>query len=181
MPPVPALWVPRQRPAAAAVALLVALLLGLLLAGCEYVDEDDHWDDETAAASAPPSTGAALQQDPALRLPVSGAELDEWVKQALPDAEGQVFHTGSGLLDADAERSETTSQLPSGNYTLTLACRSTSRVSFSVRNGEEELIDLNLRCGTSRVNVVYLPADTVLTVKMEANNAANFAYRVRRI
>lgn len=181
MPPVLALWVPRQRTAAAAALLFVALLLGSFLAGCEYVDESDHWDDETAAAPAPPSTAAALQQDPALRLPVTGAELDEWVKQVLPDAEGQVFHTSSGSLDADAERSETTKQLPGGTYTLTLACRSTSRVSFSIRNGEDELVDLSLRCGTSRVNVVYLPADTVLTVKMEAKNAANFAYRVSRI
>jgi hypothetical protein len=181
MPPVLALWVPRQRTASAAVVLLVALLLCSLLAGCEYVDENDHWDDETPAASAPPSTGTARVQDPALRLPVTGAELDEWVKQVLPDAEGQVFHTSSGSLEADAERSETTKQLPGGTYTVTLACRSTSRVSFSVRNGADELIDLNLRCGTSRVNVVYLSADAVLTVKMEANDAANFAYRVSRI
>jgi hypothetical protein len=180
MPPVLAKWVPRQRTAAAAVVLLVSLLLGSLLAGCEYVDEDNDRD-EGSAASAPPPTSASRSQDPALRRPVAGAELDEWVKQVLPDAEGRVFHTGSGSLDVDAERSETTGQLPSGTYTLTLACRSTSPVSFSVRNGEEELIDLNLRCGTSRVNVVYLAADTVLTVKMEANNAANFAYRVNRI
>ncbi|WP_427006279.1 DUF6023 family protein [Pseudarthrobacter sp. H2] len=181
MPPVLAKWVPRQRTAAAAVVLLVALLLGSLLTGCEYVDEDNDRDEGTAAASAPPSTSAALPQDPALSQPVAGAELDMWVKQVLPNAEGQVFHTGSGSLVADAERSETTGQLPSGTYTVTLACRSTSRVSFSVRNGEEELIDLNLRCGTSRVNVVTLAADTVLTVTMEAINPANFAYRVNRI
>ena len=114
MPPVLAKWVPRQRTAAAAAVLLVALLLGSLLAGCEYVDEEGDRDDGTAAASAPPSTGAALPQDPALRLPVAGAALDEWVKQVLPDADGRVFHTGSGSLDADAERSETTGLLPSG-------------------------------------------------------------------
>ena len=70
---------------------------------------------------------------------------------------------------------------PAAPDTVTLACRSTSRVAFSVRNEEEELIDLNLRCGTSRVNVVSLAADTVLTVKMEAISAANFAYRVNRL
>jgi hypothetical protein len=180
MPPVPATRVPRQG-TAAAVVLSVALLLASVLAGCEYQDEDDHWDDETPTASPPPATGAALPQDPGLSRPVVGAELDAWVKQVLPDAEGQVFHTGYGSLDADVERTEPTGQLPSGTYTLTLACRSTSRVSFTVRNGEDSLVDLSLRCGTSRVNVVSLPADAILTVEMEGKAPANFAYRVTRI
>ena len=54
-------------------------------------------------------------------------------------------------------------------------------MSFSVSHGDLELVDLNLRCGTSRVNVVYLPADVVLHIKVEARRGANFAYRVSRI
>lgn len=180
MPPVPVTRVPRQR-TAAAVVLSLALLLGSVLTGCEYEYDDDHWDDNTPTASAPPSTGAALPQDPGLSRPVSGAELDEWVKQVLPEAPGQVFHTGYGSLDADEERNETTTQLPTGSYSLTLACRSSKRVSFSISNGENDLVDLSLRCGTSRVNVIYLSADAVLTVKVDANAPANFAYRVSRI
>ena len=101
--------------------------------------------------------------------------------EVLPETEGQVFHTGYGTLEADEEREETTAQLPEGSYAVTLACRSPRRVSFSVGHGDTELVDLSLRCGTSRVNVVYLPADAVLTIKVEANAGANFAYRVSRI
>ena len=54
-------------------------------------------------------------------------------------------------------------------------------MSFTVSHGDVELVDLNLRCGTSRVNVVYLPADAVLTIEVEAQAGANFAYRVSRI
>ena len=46
---------------------------------------------------------------------------------------------------------------------------------------DKELVDLELRCRTSRVNVVYLPAGSVLTIKVEANAGANFAFRVSRI
>ena len=59
---------------------------------------------------------------------------------------------------------------PRARYALTLACRSPRRVSFSISHGDVELVDLNLRCGTSRVNVVYLPADVVLTIKVEARS-----------
>ena len=90
--------------------------------------------------------------------PVSGAELDAWLAEVLPAAEGQVFHTNYGTLAADEEREETTANLPEGSYSLTLACRSPRRVSFSVGHADTELVDLNLRCGTSRVNVVSLPA-----------------------
>jgi hypothetical protein len=54
-------------------------------------------------------------------------------------------------------------------------------VSFSIENGEDELVDLSLRCGTSRVNVVQLAADASLSIKVDANAPANFAYRVSRI
>ncbi|MET3921950.1 DUF6023 family protein [Arthrobacter sp. UYEF20] len=171
---------PRSRTTASAVVVCLALLGGVL-SGCAYEYDDGLSNEDGASPSAPAFTDAAVPQDPGLNQPVSGAELDAWVLQVLPDAEGQVFHSGSGTLEADEERKETTVQLPKGTYALTLACRSTRRVSFSIDNGENELVDLSLRCGTSRVNVVYLAADAVLEVKVDANAPANFAYRVSRI
>ncbi|MGY2745125.1 DUF6023 family protein [Pseudarthrobacter sp. O4] len=171
---------PRSRTTASAVVVSLALLGGVL-SGCAYEYDDGLSNDDAALPSAPAFTDAALPQDPGLNQPVSGAELDAWVRQVLPDAEGQVFHSGYGTLETDEERKETTTQLPKGTYALTLACRSTRRVSFSIDNGENELVDLSLRCGTSRVNVVYLAADAVLDVKVDANAPANFAYRVSRI
>ncbi|MEV5052348.1 hypothetical protein MRBLAR12_002520 [Arthrobacter sp. LAR12-1-1.1] len=163
------------------MVLSVAVFLGAVLSGCEYEYSADHWDDDSPTAAAPPSTDAALPRDPHLNEPVSGAELDAWVHDVLPDAAGQVFHTGFGTLEADEERIESTTLLPQGTYALTLACRSTRRVSFSIENGEDELVDLSLRCGTTRVNVVHLAAAASLSIKVDANGPANFAYRVSRI
>ena len=179
MTKVPASTATRTRKASA-VWLPLTLAMNVALAGCAY-EYDDGFAGGTASASAPPFTDAALPQDPSTRLPVSGAELDAWLAQVLPATEGQVFHTGYGTLAADEEREETTSNLPAGSYAITLACRSPRRVSFSVRHDDVELVDLRLRCGKSRVNVVYLPADTVLTITVEANAGANFAYRVSSI
>ena len=163
------------------MVLSVAVFLGTVLSGCAYEYSADHWDDESTSAAPPPSTDAALPQDPHLNEPVTGEELDDWVDAVLPDAEGQVFQTGFGTLETDEERKETTAQLPKGTYALTLACRSTRRVSFSIENGEDELVDLSLRCGTSRVNVVQLAAEASLSINVDANAPANFAYRVSRI
>ncbi|MCX6499050.1 MAG: hypothetical protein NTU93_09635 [Arthrobacter sp.] len=164
--------------AVALTAVAIATVLGCGLSACEY-----QYDDGRSAGSAPSPTftDAALPQDPALNQPVSGAELDRWVGEVLPATQAQVFHTGSGLLDAGATRNETTTQLPSGTYALTLVCRSTRRVSFTIADKESVLVDLSLRCGTSRVNVVQLAADTVLSVRIESLAAANFGYRVSRL
>ena len=169
---------PRTR-TASAVGLLLALVLGTAVGGCAY-DYDDGFASGTES-SAPALTEAALPQDPKANQPVTGAELDAWVTQALPDAEGQVFHSKYGILDPDREQEEATGSLPEGSYAITLACRSPRRVSFSVDHNDTELVDLNLRCGTSRVNVVFLPADAVLRIKVEAGASANFAYRVSRL
>ncbi|XAS63630.1 hypothetical protein VUN84_15235 [Micrococcaceae bacterium Sec5.8] len=179
MPTVPASGVPRTR-TACAVGLLAALLLGSALAGCAY-EYDDGSSGGTASAPAPAMTDAALPQDPMLSRPVTGAALDAWAAQALPDAPGQVFHSNYGTLAAAEEHEETTTYLPAGSYALTLACRSPRRVSFSIGHDDVELVDLNLRCGTSRVNVVYLPADVVLHIIVRTRAGANFAYRVSRI
>lgn len=179
----PAPRVPRAHARAAAVVLSLALSAGAVLTGCEYAYDDGRGPlPDSAVSSAPPSfTSAALPQDPRLDEPVSGAELDAWVAQVLPDTEGQQFHSSFGSLVADKARTESTGQLPSGTYALTLACRSQRRVTFTVRDDKFALVDLSLRCGTSRVNVVYLSADSLLTVRIESQSAANFAYRVSRI
>jgi hypothetical protein len=183
MPTVPATRVLRQRTAAAAVVVSAILLLGSMLSGCEYEYEDDHWDDDIPSASASASSNAAVPTNPAQNRPVSGEELDDWAGDVLPDpeVEGEVLHSGYGSVDAGVARSETTTRLSSGSYSVTLACRSTSRVSFTVRNGENSLVDLSLRCGSSRVNVVHLSADAVLTVQVAGRAAANFAYSVTKI
>ena len=177
MPTVPVSATSRTR-TASAVGILLVLMLAL--AGCVY-DYDDGSASGTAPASAPAFSDPALPRDPAENQPVSGAELEAWVAQVLPGAEGQVLHTNYGILEPDEEREETTANLPEGSYAVTLACRSPRRVSFSVGHDDVDLVDLNLRCGTSRVNVVYLPADVALTIKVEAREGANFAYRVSRI
>lgn len=156
------------------------LAMAMALAGCAY-EYDDGFASGTESPSAPAFTDAALPRDPSTRWPVSGAELDAWLAQMLPATEGQVFHTGYGTLEADEVREETTAPLPSGSYSVTLACRSPRRVSFTVAHENKELVDLDLRCRTSRVNVVYLPAGSALTITVEANARANFAYRVSRI
>ena len=55
-----------------------------------------------------------------MNQPVTGAELDSWVAQVLPGAEGQVFHINYGILEADEEREETTANLPDGQLRLDL-------------------------------------------------------------
>jgi hypothetical protein len=171
---------PRKRTTAAALAACVALLAGVL-AGCAYEYDEGLGNGSGGRSAAPTPGSAAISQDPSLNEPVFGAELDAWVLQVLPNAKGEVFHTGFGTLESDEERQETTSQLPKGTYALTLACRSSRRVSFSVEHGDSDLVDLSLRCGTSRVNVVSLPAGAALTIKVDANAPANFAYRVSRL
>ena len=71
----------------------------LALSGCAY-EYDEDFASGTSSASAPAFTDAALPQDPAVNQPVSGAELDAWAAEVLPEAEGQVFHTNYGILEA---------------------------------------------------------------------------------
>lgn len=169
--------VPRQRTPAAAVVVSTVLAAAAALAGCEYSYDDGR----SELPGAPVVTDAALPRDPLENLPVRGAALDAWAKEVLPDAEGQVFHTNYGIIAAGRQKTGTTGQLPSGTYSLTLACRSERRVSFTVRDAEFALVDLSLRCGTSRVNVVHLSKDSVLRMTVEARSEANFAYRISRI
>lgn len=170
---------PRRPRIIAAVVLILAVGAAPGLAACEYQYDDGRPTGPATAAAT--YTDAALPQDPALSRPVTGPELKRWVDEVLPEGQGQAFHLGYGMLDAGAVRNETTTQLPSGTYSVALVCRSSRRVSFTIRDKESVLVDLSLRCTSSRVNVVQLGADTVLRVRIEALAAANFAYRVTRI
>lgn len=167
------LWL--RAPAAAVVLFLV--LVAAVLGGCEYNYDDGRGE----LPDAPVVTDPVLPRDPLENVPVAGDELTEWAKEVLPDAEGQVFHTNYGSVARGRSKTESTRQLPSGTYSLTLACRSEQRVAFTVRDAEFALVDLSLRCGTSRVNVVHLSEDSVLRVTVEARSDANFAYRISRI
>ncbi|WP_309106735.1 hypothetical protein [Arthrobacter sp.] len=167
----------KRRPGAA-VVLSVALAAAAITSGCEYVYDDGR---PLIATPTPIFTDVRLPRDPRMNEPVSGDELELWVASVLPDTQGQVFHTGFGSMERRATLTESTAQLPSGTYALTLACRSHYRMSFIIRNGDAELINLSLRCGTARVNVIQLTKDSVLTVQMETVPAANYAYIVSRI
>ena len=91
------------------------------------------------------------------------------------------FHTNYGVLEAEEEREETTANLPEGTLRLDPGLPEPAAGVVQHQPWRRRLVDLNLRCGTSRVNVVYLPADAVLTITVEARRGANFAYRVSRI
>jgi hypothetical protein len=168
----------QKRRRGAAVVLSVAFAAGSVLSGCEYVYDDGR---PMVPTPTPTFTDVRLPQDPRQNEPVSGVELELWVATVLPDTQGQEFHTGFGLLNPKESRAETTGHLPSGTYALTLACRSSYRVSFIVSDGEGELINLSLRCGTARVNVIQLAPDSVLTVEATSLTAANYAFTVSRL
>ena len=171
--------VPPLRAPAAAVVLFLALSAGAVLSGCEYSYDDGRG--ALPVDTSTPVTDAALPRDPLLDLPVSGAELDAWAREVLPDSSGQVVYTDYGTVEEDEETKESTGRLPSGTYALTLACRSERRVSFTVRDSEFALVDLSLRCGTSRVNVVHLSKASVLRITVEARRDANFAVKISRL
>ena len=59
--------------------------------------------------------------------------------------------------------------LPVGTYVLALVCRSQRPVTFTVSNEVYTMVDLSLRCGSKRQNVIYLPEETVLTFRVEAS------------
>src|SRR4029453_2961481 len=160
--------------------LAAVVLLSLLCAtipGCEYTYEETR----APLPTAPTFTDPTIPRDPAQNRPVSGDELKAWVEEVLLNLRGQVFHTGSGLLAPGETKIEKTVQLPAGSYVVTLACRSTRQVAFVVQNGDLALVDLRLQCGTARVNVVQLAADSILSVTSTATRSANYAFRVSRI
>lgn len=166
-------------PKPAAAVALGLVLAASALAGCEYTYDDGRAgtvQGGTTAAPAPAFTRDPLQQDP-----VSEAELGDWVSRALPDSTGPEVQAGAGLLASGEVRSVSSPVLESGTYILAIACRSQRRVTFTVSTETLTLVDLGLRCGINRENVVYLSTATVLTVRLEAGSAANYAFRLRRL
>jgi hypothetical protein len=162
----------------AAVVFGLVLSAGLAISGCEYTYEDGRSWGDTAETVAP---APVFTRDPLQREPVSEAELEAWVARTLPDTGHPVVHAAAGLLAAGEVRTETTAVVGTGTYALALTCRSQRRVTFTVRSDSLTLVDLGLRCGVNRENVVYLSAETALSITVESRTAANYAYRLRRL
>ncbi|ACL41113.1 conserved hypothetical protein [Pseudarthrobacter chlorophenolicus A6] len=170
---------PARKPAGAVVgAVLVA---GLALGGCEYTYDDGRSYAASAGAEATAAPGPLFTRDPLTRDPVGQDELDGWVARTLPEAPQPAVHLGAGVLAAGEVRSDASPALETGTYALTLACRSQRRVNFTVRSDTLTLVDLGLRCGINRENVIYLSAPTALTVTVEARTGANYAFRLRKL
>lgn len=163
---------------AAAVALGLVLAAGAL-AGCEYTYDDGRAGNAQGTATVAPAPD--ITHDPLQQDPVSNAELGDWVSRALPGSTGPVVQADAGLLGAGEVRMVSSPVLETGTYILAIACRSQRRVTFTVRTETLTLVDLGLRCGINRENVIYLSTDSVLTIRVEARTAANFAFRVHRL
>lgn len=158
--------------------VIVALAAGMLLGGCEYT-YDDGRNLGPVEADATRAPRPVFTRDPLQKDPVSEAELGSWVARTLPDTGQRVVASGAGLAAAGEVRTETTPALGTGTYALALACRSQRRVTFTVRSETLTLVDLGLRCGINRENVIYLSAETALDIRVEARTGANYAYRLR--
>ena len=149
------------------------------LTGCEYKYEEG-WR-PPASVPAPAVTDQTFRGDPLRREPVTEAELQDWVDEELPYTERPVVHTGFGILSGGEVKSDTAAGLPAGTYALALVCRSQRRVSFTVRSDEFTLVELSLRCGSTRENVIYLSKDSALSFRVEPASLANYAYRLTRL
>jgi hypothetical protein len=156
------------------------LVAGASLTGCEYTFDEGRSRPEPVGSAAPAVTDPVFTRDPGDTQPVSEAEMDRWLEQALPDTQRDVIHTGHGLLAPGEVRIESAPQFPTGTYALALACKGQRRVNFTVRTDDFTIVDVGLRCGSSRENVVYLSRDSALTFRLEAQSAANYAYRLIR-
>lgn len=162
--------------AAAGLWTAAALLAGAALAGCEY-SYDEEWrpaDDASAPADAERESPPDWWQND----PVSETELAAWLEESQLGSGLQVAHRSYGLLRTGEVRADATAALPAGTYVLALACRSQRRVAFTVRDEDSTLVDLSLRCGSRRDSVVHLSRESVITFRVEARSAANFAFRL---
>ncbi|MGX5717472.1 hypothetical protein [Arthrobacter sp. MAHUQ-56] len=171
---------PAVKPApAVARGLVLGMVLAGALAGCEYTYDDGRAGSVQGTATAAPAP--AFTRDPLQQDPVDEAGLDAWVSRTFPDVPQEVVHAEAGLLAAGEVRTLSSPVLRTGTYMLALACRSQRRVTFTVRTETLTLVDLGLRCGVNRENVIYLSTDSALSVRLEAHSAANFAFRLRRL
>ena len=107
--------------------------------------------------------------------------MEAWLTDSQVGPGLQVAHRTFGLLPAKEIRTEATAPLSTGTYVLVLVCRSHRSVEFEVRNIEFTMVDLSLRCGSRSESVIYLSKETVLHVRVKAQSAANFAYRLARL
>ncbi|MEJ1193846.1 hypothetical protein [Pseudarthrobacter sp. CCNWLW207] len=176
---------PRKAPlrtrARAAVVLWAsaALMAAASLTGCEYT-YDEGWRPPDSVP-APAITDQSFPRDPLRNEPVTEAELEDWVEEELPYTERPVVHTDFGILTGGEIKSDTAAGLPAGTYALALVCRSQRRVTFTVRSDEFTLVELSLRCGSTRENVIYLSKDSALSFRVEPRSLANYAYRLTRL
>lgn len=152
------------------------LLAAASLAGCEYT-YDEGWRPPDSVP-APAVTEQAFQSDRLRNEPVGEDELEGWVEEELPYTERQIVHTGFGILGGGEVKADTAAGLPAGTYALALVCRSQRRVTFTVRSDEFTLVDLSLRCGSTRENVIYLSKESALSFRIEPRSLANYAYRL---
>lgn len=158
-----------------AAVVLGAFLAAAAVPGCEYTYDDDRgW----SSAGAAPAPGPVFTRSPQPE-PVPAGELEAWVAEVLPRTDPPSLHLESGLLAAGETATAATPGLAAGSYVLSLACRSRERVNFTVRSDTVALVDLGLRCGITRENVIYVPAGSALEIRIEASAEANYAYRLR--
>ena len=170
----------RTRSRAAVVLWASAVLMAAAsLTGCEY-RYDEGWRPPDSVP-APAVTDLTFPRDSLRNEPVTEAELENWVDEELPYTERPVVHTDFGILTGGEIKSDTAAGLPAGTYALALVCRSQRRVTFTVRSEEFTLVELSLRCGSTRENVIYLSKDSALTFRVEPSSLANYAYRLTRL
>ncbi len=162
----------------AAVGLLTAVLVaGVALSGCEYT-YDDGW--RPALQDVPPGPASRVPDavDPWPNDPLSEEDMGAWLDGLQLGTGLQVAHRGYGLLRPHEVRTETAPGLRAGTYVLALACRSQEKVTFMVSNEENIMEDLLLLCGSRRQTVLHLSRETALTFRVQADAAANYAYRL---
>ncbi|MHC6593869.1 hypothetical protein [Arthrobacter sp. C152] len=170
--------------APAAVKPAAAVVLGFVLAagalaGCEYTYDDGRAGSVRGTATASPAP--AFTRDPLQQDPVDEAGLGEWVARTFPDVPQAVVQAEAGLLATGEVRTLASPVLETGTYMLALACRSQRRVTFTVRTETLTVVDLALRCGVNRENVIYLSTASALSFRLEARSGANYALRLRRL
>lgn len=172
---------PQRNLARAAVVLWASAVLALTaaLAGCEYTYEEG-WRPPDSVPT-PATTDQSFQRNPLRNEPVSEAELADWVEEELLYTGKPAAHIGFGILSGGEIKTDTAAGLPAGTYSLGLVCRSQRLVSFTVRSEQYTQVDLSLRCGSTRENVIYLSEDSALSFRVESRSLANYAYRLIRL
>jgi hypothetical protein len=171
-----------QRIRARAVVVLWAtavLASSATLAGCEYTYEEGWRPPDSVPA--PAITDRSVQGTSLRNEPVSAAELADWVDEELLYTDRPAVHLGYGMLGAGEVRTDTAAGLPAGTYSLDLVCRGQRRVAFTVRSDEYTQVDLSLRCGSTRTNVIYLSKESALSFRVEGRSLSNYAYRLIRL